>query len=115
MTADLAAILIEVADERGRQDEKWGPQNHPLVLSSKDRERYAAMADGWKRINAERVRIANEAGIPRDRNGVWDGVLLEEVYEALAETDDSAAMRTELIQAAAVLVAMIEYLDRCEL
>lgn len=63
---------------------------------------HKAMADAWKRTNALRVERGELA---------WDGILLEEVFEALAEADP-AAMRAELVQAAAVIVNMIECLDR---
>ncbi len=95
-------VLEEVAEERMRQDEKWGEQNHPMRSGDWSAECSARSADGWKRINDLR-QAAGEL--------VWHGILLEEVYEALAETDP-AKQREELIQVAAVAVAMIECLDR---
>jgi len=41
----------------------------------------------------------------------WADILLEEVFEALAE-DDPAALRVELIQVAAVAVQWVEAIDR---
>ena len=29
--SSLDAVLTEIADERARQDAKWGEQNHPLI------------------------------------------------------------------------------------
>jgi len=107
-------VLDELATERDRQDEKWGEQNHPIRWPAHDeidRQLFEAQANAWKRINAERVRVANERGATPDRNCSWDGILLEEVYEALAESDP-AKIRAELVQAGAVIVAMIESLDR---
>jgi hypothetical protein len=107
-------VLSEVAQERDRQDEKWGEQNHPIYWpldGDESRELYATVADGWKERNARRVAWANERGATPDRNCSWDGILLEEVYEALAE-GDVAHIRAELVQAGAVVVAMIESLDR---
>jgi hypothetical protein len=107
-------VLDELATERGKQDEQWGEQNHPIRWprhNERDRSMYQDQANAWKRINAERVRIANAAGATSDRNCSWDGIALEELYEALAE-GDPAAIRAELVQAGAVIVAMIESLDR---
>lgn len=94
--------LGEVAVERAKQDEKWGEQNHPMVCAPGDRTQFAAGAWQWQRENAAR---AGEGRLS------WDGVLLEEVYEAMAE-EDPARQREELVQVAAVAVAMIECLDR---
>jgi hypothetical protein len=107
------AVLAEVHAERIRQDQKWGQQNHPTWFdgSIRDAAHYVAWAERWKRHNAERVAQRNAEGVPSDRNCAWDGVLREEVYEALAEADP-AARRAELIQVAAVAVAMVEQIDR---
>jgi hypothetical protein len=107
-------VLSEIAQERDRQDEKWGEQNHPVrwpESTYEDRQLYHTVADGWKERNTRRVAIANAQGATPDRNCSWDGILLEEVYEALAETDP-VKIRAELVQAGAVVVAMIESLDR---
>jgi hypothetical protein len=107
-------VLDELATEREKQDARWGEQNHPIRWPAHDeidRQLYAAQAGAWKRINAERVRLANEAGATPDRNCSWDGIALEELYEALAE-GEPAKIRAELVQAGAVIVAMIESLDR---
>jgi hypothetical protein len=82
--------------EMRRQDDMWGEQNHPDypgdVARSRGHARYAAAADAWKAENAERAASGRLA---------WDGILLEEVYEALGESDEDK-MREELIQVAAV-------------
>ena len=41
----------------------------------------------------------------------WDGILLEEVYEAFAE-EDPIKLRSELVQVAAVAVQWIAAIDR---
>jgi hypothetical protein len=80
-TADIAK---EIVQERVKQDNKWGPQNHSLP--------------------------------------VWIAILAEEFGEASMEVNDwfhpsakcngsQAAIRNELIQTAAVCVAMIEQID----
>lgn len=100
-----AQVLAAVHAERGLQDAKWGEQNHPDVRPRRglfDRQNYAVEADAWKLVNDGRVK---------DGTVAWDGILLEEVYEALAETD-SVKLRAELIQVAAVAVSWVEAIDR---
>ena len=109
--------LAEVRAERARQDAKWGPQNHPDYdphdIPEVVRHEYAFRAERWKEINAQRAESHCNASL-RSIVGpctAWDGILLEEVYEALAEPDP-AKLRAELIQTAAVCVAWVEALDR---
>lgn len=116
-----AAVLEEVAAERARQDARWGEQNHPDVdprdIDIVTRNEYAFRARRWKEINAERSsdtesrRCAVCTAAGPHQHTAWDGVLLEEVYEALAE-DDEQRRRAELVQVAAVAVAQIEAIDR---
>lgn len=98
-----AHVLMDVSEERERQTRKWGEQHHldhcPYLYREWDR-----WADNWKAINDRRVQ--------KDELS-WDGILLEEVYEALAETDP-AMLREELVQVAAVAVAWIEDIDSRE-
>lgn len=108
------SVLEEVSQERERQDTKWGEQNPPDVNPSRDlryagpptvhttHENYGHDANNWKFINEDRAKEDKTA---------WDGILLEEVYEALAEADP-AKLRVELVQVAAVAVAWIEAIDR---
>ena len=113
------AIAAEACDERNRQDAKWGEQNHPMTPLARrigsrwisDQKLYNDEANEWKRTNSERVAERNSQGLPSDRNCFWDGIILEEVYEALAETDYAAA-RAEWIQVIAVGIAIVECLDR---
>ena len=100
-----ALVLNEVVAERKAQDARWNEQNHPLTGSNTPgprRATYEAAADNWKAVNDIRAK----AGVIG-----WDGILLEEVYEALAESDPAKA-RVELVQVAAVAVAIIECIDR---
>ncbi len=85
---------------------KRGEQNWPVHPDHEDyyARQYTGHADYWKSINDERA-----AG-DRERLA-WDGILLEEVYEALGEVDPGK-QRAELIQAAAMCIATIEALDR---
>lgn len=112
-------VLGEIAAERARQDAKWGEQNHPDLdphdIDSVVRNEYAFRADRWKEINARRAKDGCEVKHrnPAEKCTAWDGVLLEEVYEALAE-DDPAKLRAELVQVAAVAAAWVEAIDRRE-
>jgi hypothetical protein len=89
-------IYEEIAEERKRQDHKWGEQHHPDGTSL----RFMALCDDAK--------ARNDAADPFSIT--WQGILDEEVLEAFTETDRTK-LRTELIQVAAVAVAWIEDLD----
>lgn len=78
-------ILEDVLRERERQDEKWGVQTHPPEI--------------WLTILAEEVGEAAQE------------VLTKRFGEAGNGHGD---IREELIQAAAVLVAWVEQIDREE-
>lgn len=94
----ILGVLPEIADERERQDERWGEQNHP-----------DGTGPGFA-IDAKRARhscnLAASLGLVSYRD-----ILNEEVYEAFAESDPDK-LRHELVQVAAVAVAWIEKLDR---
>lgn len=90
-------ILREIAGERERQDAKWGLQHHP---------------DGARRLFAQvadRYRASCDAAARAGRV-TWRHILLEEVYEGLAE-EHPAKLRSELVQVAAVVVNWIEDID----
>ena len=97
-------VLYEVRQERERQHAKWGQQDVPIVPVSVLNQvaMHGLMADTWKSLNDQRVQ---------DGDLAWDGIVLEEVYEAFAETDLEKA-RAELVQPAATCVAAIEAIDR---
>jgi hypothetical protein len=102
MSDQIHSIVAEIADERVRQVERWGQQDHPSFLNHPSPREYGKHADRWKAINDARVEKGTLS---------WDGILLEEVYEALAE-EDPIARRAELVQVAAVAAAEIEAIDR---
>jgi hypothetical protein len=95
-------VLDEITVEREDQDERWGEQNHPILIDPDWVYSYLARAEDWKEHNDA---SANAGALG------WDGILLEEVYEALSETDPEKR-REELIQVAAVAVAAVESEDR---
>lgn len=87
-----AAVLWTVEEERCRQDDKWGEQNHSPA--------------GWMAVLMEEVgEAAREVA-----QGWIEPVSLDGHSRRTAER-----LRQELIQVAAVAVAAIESLDRNEL
>jgi hypothetical protein len=107
-------VLEEVYTERARQFELWGEQNIPFHQPGDHRgvvvvgRSYESMAN---MIKARCDFYYNRALSGREdwRNNAL--ILLEEVFEALAETDPDK-IRNELVQVAAVAVKAIETLDR---
>lgn len=112
----LPPKLPDVAGECARQDAKWGEQNHPngtgpeaQVILGRHIVTEAMVGEVLARIFKERTdeRFAGEG----DRPGTWADILLEEVFEALAE-DDPERLQNELIQVAAVAVQWAAAIDR---
>lgn len=101
-----ADVLKAVAQERAAQDERWGPQDHPDHTPTEGLNNWPF----YHGVDAMDWKARNDARTRRGDLG-WDGILLEEVFEACAETDP-AKIRAELVQVAAVAVAWIEALDR---
>lgn len=92
-------VLLDVKFERDKQDSKWGQQDHRLGCGANI---FKSMANEAKRHCDQQFKKGQ---------GTWRHILIEEVYEALAESDPNK-IREELIQVAAVVVAMVECLDR---
>lgn len=103
MSTALVTVLDNIQDERSRQDAKWGEQNHPSLLPAHD---YGIPSGDDARARCER---AFKAGY-----GTWGHILIEEIGEAFDEWANPDALRTELVQCAAVIAAWVEYLDRQE-
>lgn len=106
-------IVSEVKAERGRQDEKWGIQNHPMTLGDGafDASYWRGVADMWKAENNWRVRQGNETGVPTDRNCAWDSILAEEFGETFAEVRPGLQF-AEAVQTAGVTFAILDFLHR---
>lgn len=99
----LQDVLNEIAEERARQDAKWGEQNHPDGTG-------AAYGLGTVReLTADYAKQRCDAAFERGV-GTWEHILHEEFCEAMAE-DDPDRLRAELLQTAAVAVHWIEALD----
>lgn len=93
----LLRLLGAVSRERARQDMKFGHQDYPLTDPLQD-NRWGPFAEHWKSANDEAMGTGTRTG---------DGVLLEEVYEALSATTP-AEIVTELVQVAAVALLLAE-------
>lgn len=109
-------VLSEVHGERIAQHAKWGEQNHNTFYPGDEKHVaswYKERADMMKCLNEGTIQALHSLGYPEDRNCTWDTILREEVYEALSEIDPQKR-RAELVQVAAVAVAMIEHIDREE-
>ncbi len=80
---EQATVLLDIVDERERQDQKWGIQNH-LDLT-------------WNAILMEEIGEAAQEVLTRSMGSIAKG---------------HGDLREELIQVAAVTVAWIEAIDR---
>jgi hypothetical protein len=96
--AARSLILGEINAERFRQIAKFGEQH-----------REDGTGGPVMRSESDRMRAACDY-LARNGGADWRAVLLEEVYEAMAE-EDQAKLRAELTQVAAVCVAWIEDID----
>jgi len=95
----VAQSIIDVMNERLRQDGLWGVQNHPLGLNQPGDQQ--AMIDAQVACD----RAASNGTL------TYRHIAVEEVHEFLAAKDLKQA-RTEAVQVAAVFVAIVERIDR---
>lgn len=116
--------IDDIRAERARQDAKWGEQNHPdgtgpLVVALYDAASLAPNPEGGTLNSFTLARAAwlaqaftHATNVKAREGGVtWRDILLEEVFEAMAE-DDEEELRRELIQVAAVASQWAEAIDR---
>lgn len=103
----MTDIYMEILSERKAQDAKWGEQNHPMILLTPAVD--LGVIQSQVEVKREICNTFFPAGI-----GTWKHILDEEVWEAYeqAALGNQEELRKELIQVAAVVVAMIESLDR---
>lgn len=102
MTGDpfaLSDVLNDVRAERRQQDARFGEQNH-----------LDGTGDRYARELARVARIVNDRNAA-DGSITWSGIMEEEFWEALSESDP-ARLRDELVQVAAVACAWVESIDR---
>ncbi|MER8233513.1 hypothetical protein [Streptomyces sp. NPDC094049] len=98
-TPGLGRFVNAVDQERQAQLVKWGEQHHPNGTATNTYIKQAVTARADCQIDS------TQPSGPR-----WSLILLEEVYEALAETD-LVKLRAELIQVAAVCAAWVRDID----
>ena len=124
-TPGVKDFAEKVDEERARQFKKWGDQIHPDIdprdIDFVTHRHYTHKAEIMKGVNDERetpsrtVGRCNRCPAEGDHKHVaWDFILLEEVYEALAEAaaGDLDKLEVELVQSAAVIAAWIYDLRR---
>lgn len=106
----ISSVARDVLEERWRQIAKWGDQRHHDIPEYSDPESFRRFhqdaADGYK------LQFAAAEAISYGPS--WHIILMEELHEALAEAGEGgnpAALREELVQTAAVVLAWIEDLD----
>jgi hypothetical protein len=120
--ATTMRVLDEVQDERRRQDAKWGEQNHPDG-TGRDWAIFGTSGQRWLEVARAALEQSTKPRYTTGTSGTlalielpptgptWLLIALEEVFEALVETDP-AKLRDELLQVAAVAVAWVEAIDR---
>lgn len=107
----MNGVLKEVQAERERQESKWGQQNHAdgtgpdhffLGKGLDTPSTFEYLRDRATWITDSNSKIGRLT---------YADIFLEEVFEALAETDQEK-LREELVQVAAVAVAWVQKIDR---
>lgn len=98
--------LKKIEAERARQDEKWGQRDYPDGTGPR------VVHAGFLGFMEEQAKVARMRCWSNARTqDNWRDILLEEVYEAMAE-DDPHRLATELVEVAAVAVAWVEAIER---
>lgn len=96
-----SSVIQDIIDERGHQKRKFGDQSQNPFGTGKE---YSELANKYKGICNAKVE---------DKTVTWADILLEEVFEAL-EQEDPDSVRHEMIQVAAVAVAICERIDQLQ-
>jgi hypothetical protein len=119
MTALTDSVLAQVAAERAAQTAKHGDQSHVPSGTGPQTTPVAEIVRGDANEIVNRhfaFGLANQARAATNAHAAagavtFADILLEEVFEALAESDP-ARLRAELVQVAAVAVQWVEAIDR---
>ena len=98
-------LFQAIQREQDRQLAKWGQQDHPSFLEMDDDERED------RRKFSEAVKEDTDDAA-KDGTLTWEHILVEELFEAKAETENDENLKTELIQVAAVALSWIESIER---
>lgn len=104
----MEKIFEEIRTERNKQDQKWGQQNHPVL--NPDLKSASAQCSWHALPEEDYARTLVDKGV-KEGTLTFMNILVEEISEA-ASCQDAVELRKELIQSTAVLVAMIESLER---
>lgn len=114
----LMDVLACVMLERGRQDAKWGEQNHPDFIQVTDLQTGDNKGDMPLPQRFTYYGLPTEEDAKRDcestfkrGKGNWGHILVEEISESFG-TEDEAKLEEELIQSAAVIVAWVQCIRR---
>lgn len=100
--------LTASEDEMGRQDALWGVQDRPDIGGWFPESFRLSYLEKLDRVREREARTRSNGTLG------WDLILLEEVYEALAEEDEDK-LRVELIQVAAVALQWARAIRRRKL
>lgn len=101
----VGSILTEIGRERGTQDAKWGvPKNVPNGTGPDG----SLLGYSFGELRDMMQSAVDELAARHESR--MAAVLLEEVFEALAE-DDERRLREELIQVAAVAAKWVQIID----
>lgn len=108
MNAWTQQALADIAAERIKQDQKWGEQRHRFLPPYVDPQSMVSLA----RQEADTARTLCQGDTGGNDN--WLHILDEEYREMQAEmwAGNIPALREELVQTAAVIVNMIETIDK---
>lgn len=122
MNPFIKSVLAQIHGERVRQDAKWGEQNHPDLkpgLLAEAREDYDGSVDLDVVCDYYGLPFPEEAKARTDGDahmgaGSWVAIAVEELVEAVeaAANGDEDALRTEVVQLAAVCVSWVQAIDR---
>jgi hypothetical protein len=108
-------ILSEILEECNNQYKKWGEQNHPILdqvlLNREGGCNPQRMCEEYEIPTENRAKFMCEESF-RKGQGTFMHILIEEISEAVSCLDNTETMRKELIQCGAVIVSMIDSLDR---
>ena len=107
----MDSIFEQIKKERIRQENKWGEQNHPILDPKLLKRSPVRMCEEYEIPSENRGKQLCEINFERG-TGTYMHILVEEVSEAASCGSDTHHLREELIQIAAVTVAMIQSLDR---
>ncbi len=107
----LVAALGDVLTERGRQDAKWAEQNHPDGTGPATQPLRGMFSDARADVVSGAMRQRCQSSTV-DGGDNWADILLEEVFEAIAEEPGSRGLREELVQVAALTIQWVEAIDR---